>query len=153
MLINKKLNILAVLFGLELVNYLLMEPYLSDSNMFGEFVSNSLIIIGLGLGWVWTSTRNLNILIWLLGGIVWIGLVGLVTNTNSISDGWVRSILQVKLFFVSSFWIVIGIGCVGIIVRSVYYDGILLILSLLNPGPNSSPANLATQSNSLTSSV
>jgi hypothetical protein len=127
---NKLRNGLLLLSLFEGLNYLLMEPYLLDPYIFEEFVSNSLIIFGICLA----TTQNLNPWIILVLVITWIGIVGLFVHSDLefIEEGNIKTILKIKIIFIKSFWSWIGIICFGIIARSVYYDGILVILSLFH---------------------
>jgi hypothetical protein len=42
----------------------------------------------------------------------------------------IKNILYLKIFFASSFWILIGALCGCVVAKSVYYDGVLVVLSL-----------------------
>lgn len=142
MLTSRLANGLIILVGLEYLNYLLLEPYLVYSNIFKEFISNSLIIGGIGI----VCLQKINY--WQLFGFIftWIGMIGFVVSSdiNLIEDGWIKSILVVKIFFVKTFWFWIGLVCLSIIIRSVYYDGILLIIKYLQQVIN--PEKMKTSS-------
>ncbi len=142
MLTSRLANGLIILVGLEYLNYLLLEPYLVYSNIFKEFISNSLIIGGIGI----VCLQKINY--WQLFGFIftWIGMIGFVVSSdiNLIEDGWIKSILVVKIFFVKTFWFWIGLVCLSIIIRSVYYDGVLLIIKYLQQVIN--PEKMKTSS-------
>ncbi len=142
MLTSRLANGLIILVGLEYLNYLLLEPYLVYSNIFKEFISNSLIIGGIGI----VCLQKINY--WQLFGFIftWIGMIGFVVSSdiNLIEDGWIKSIVVVKIFFVKTFWFWIGLVCLSIIIRSVYYDGVLLIIKYLQQVIN--PEKMKTSS-------
>lgn len=142
MLTSRLANGLIILVGLEYLNYLLLEPYLVYSNIFKEFISNSLIIGGIGI----VCLQKINY--WQLFGFIftWIGMIGFVVSSdiNLFEDGWIKSILVVKIFFVKTFWFWIGLVCLSIIIRSVYYDGVLLIIKYLQQVIN--PEKMKTSS-------
>jgi len=119
---------------LEGLNYLLMEHYVLDPNIFEEFVSNSLIIAGIGL----VTIQNLNT--WIILGLIisWIGIIEffIQSNLDLIEEGWIKTILRYKIFFANTFWFWASLCSFAIIVRSVYYDAILIILDIfLNSTP------------------
>jgi len=78
--------------------------------------------------------------IWIILGLLisWIGIIGLFIQSDLelIKDGWIKTILEYKIFFVNIFWFSIGLFSFAIIIKSVYYDAILLVLNIVsNPIP------------------
>ncbi len=130
MLISKIRNCFLVLSLLEGLNYLLTGPYLSDKIIYEEYVANSLIIAGMCL----LTIQNLNKVV-LLGLIItWIGFIELffITDIDLFENGWIKRIFVIKMFFVKTLIYWIGFVSICILAKSIYYDGILLILSIFN---------------------
>jgi len=147
---NYKLkNVFVLLSILEGLNYLLMGPYLSDPNIFEEFVANILIILGIGVAFIVSILMPKYLNTWIILSLIisWIGIIRffIQSDLDLIEEGWIKIILRYKIFLANIFWFWISLFSFAIIVKSVYYDGILVILNIASkPNPELIDINIQT---------
>ncbi len=118
-------GLVGLITTLELINYMITYGVVE------EFISNSLIILGVGL--VYFPQNKILVIV---QTFIWLTVLGLLGASKSaldlglIQNEWEKSILEFKLCVAKAFLISTVCVCLYLIVRSVYYDGILLVLSV-----------------------
>ena len=107
-------------------------PYISDTFVFQEFLSNNLVFIGVYL--ISYVSKKFDYLTypspssspWFLSKLLWIVIVSKLTSPDSMNlQNYI--IIYLKTQIINLLCLILGLCCLYIIIRSVYYDGILFI--------------------------
>jgi len=113
------------------LNTLLLSN-ISDFYVAQEFWSNNLVFIGVYLisyvskKFDYLTYVSTNLSPWFLSKLLWIVIISKLTSPDSMNlQNYI--IIYVKTQIINLLCLILGLWCLYIIIRSVYYDGILFI--------------------------
>ena len=121
-----------------ILNTLLLSN-ISDFYVAQEFWSNNFVLIGAYLIYYLSKKFdsltyvNTNINQWYLVNLIWIGLVSKLTSPDPIDLPLQNFIIiYIKAQIINLLCLILGVWCIYVIFRSVYYDGILFIWTIFS---------------------
>lgn len=113
------------------LNCIYFGSYTVNQIIYQEWVANSIVIFGLGIiGYLRKIYFLSKSIVWYIISLSWIGIASKILCPDPYSMDLDKN-LQIKMHIINLICGVMGIGGGLIIIKSVYYDGILLIYSYL----------------------
>ena len=112
-----------------------LVPWISDPYVYQEFLSNNLVLVGICVIY-WVSTKftysRKNFWVGITAG--WVGLASKLSSPDPMNLPLeIFLLVYIKAQIINLLCWIIGLGCLYIIGKSVYYDGILVIWNFFLP--------------------